>query len=271
MLKTRIILVAVCALLVLLLFQLPKSVVSNEDELSKNQEQANTPDKANEPHMGAPAELKVKIAEYRTFWRETAEKEKKAIFADSLGTWYANAGIFDSSAWFFEEAASFFNTVDSWRKTGDNYYQAYTFALDANKQQALASKAQEFYNKVLSVKANDLEVKNNLAMTYLSSNNPMQGILMLREVLTVDAKNETALFNLGMLSVQSGQYENAIERLNVLVGINPQHIQAQLLLGVAYMQTGNNAKAKSQFEKVKDMDKDPAVQATVDSYLKDLK
>lgn len=272
MLKTRIILVAVCALLVLLLFQLPKSVVSNENELTENSEESDrNPGKANEPHMEAPAELKGKIAEYRTLWRETAEKEKKAIFADSLGAWYANAGIFDSSAWFSEEAASFFNNVESWRKTGDSYYQAYTFALDVKKQQALASKAQEFYNKVLSVKANDLEVKNNLAMTYLSSNNPMQGILMLREVLTVDAKNETALFNLGMLSVQSGQYENAIERLNKLVEINPQHIQAQLLLGVAYMQTGDNAKAKSQFEKVKDMDKDPAVQATVDSYLKDLK
>lgn len=271
MLKTRIILVAVCALLVLLLFQLPKSVVSNENELTENTDQSANPEKGEQPHMEAPAELKGKIGQFRTLWQETAEKEKKAIFADSLGTWYANAGIFDSSAWFFEESTTFFNNVESWRKAGDSYYQAYTFALDAKKQQALASKAQEFYNKILSVKANDLEVKNNLAMTYLSSNNPMQGILMLREVLTVDAKNETALFNLGMLSVQSGQFENAIERLNTLIGINPQHIQAQLLLGVAYMQTGNNAKAKSQFEKVKDMDKDPAVQATVDSYLKDLK
>jgi hypothetical protein len=37
------------------------------------------------------------------------------------------------------------------------------------------------------------------------------------------------------------------------------------------MNLGDKVKAKAQFEKVKQMDKDPAVQATVDSYLKDLK
>jgi hypothetical protein len=37
------------------------------------------------------------------------------------------------------------------------------------------------------------------------------------------------------------------------------------------MNTNQKEKARSQFEKVKKMDPDPAVQATVDSYLKDLK
>lgn len=262
--------VIVCALLVVLLFQLPKSVVDNEKEM----QDATTETEAKHedaPHMEAPAELRQKIGEFRTLYGATAEKEKKAIFADSLGSWYAISGVFDSAAWFSEEAASFFNTTESWKKAGNNYYQAFTFALDVKKQQVLASKAQEFYNKVLVQNPNDFEVKNNLALTYVSSSNPMQGVLMLREVLVADPKNETALFNLGMLSVQSGQYENAIERLNKLIELNPNHIQGQLLLGVAYMQTGDKAKAKEQFEKIRNMDKDPSVQATVDSYLKDLK
>lgn len=270
MLKTRIILVIVCALLVVLLFQLPKSVVDNEKEMQD--ETAETEAKHDDaPHMEAPLELRQKIGEFRTLYSTTAEKEKKAIFADSLASWYAVSGVFDSAAWFSEEAASFFNTTESWKKTGNNYYQAFTFALDVKKQQVLASKAQEFYNKVLVENPNDFEVKNNLALTYVSSSNPMQGVLMLREVLVADPKNETALFNLGMLSVQSGQYENAIERLKTLIELNSNHIQGQLLLGVAYMQTGDKAKAKEQFEKIRNMDKDPSVQATVDSYLKDLK
>ena len=57
-----------------------------------------------------------------------------------------------------------------------------------------------------------------------------------------------------------------------LVKINPNHTQGQLLLGIALMNTGRQGKSREQqFEKVKQMDKDPAVQATVDSYLKDLK
>ena len=69
-----------------------------------------------------------------------------------------------------------------------------------------------------------------MAMTYLTSSNPIQGITMLREVLVKDPKNELALFNMGMLSIQSGQYERAVERLEELVDINPSHIQGQLLL-----------------------------------------
>jgi predicted negative regulator of RcsB-dependent stress response len=59
--------------------------------------------------------------------------------------------------------------------------------------------------------------------------------------------------------------------LEELVKINPKHTQGQLLLGIALMNTGDKERARQQFEKVKQMDKDPAVQATVDSYLKDLK
>jgi Flp pilus assembly protein TadD len=99
----------------------------------------------------------------------------------------------------------------------------------------------------------------------------MQGITMLREVLKDDPKNESAMFNLGMLSIQSGQYERAVERLKELIEINPNHVQGQLLLGIAYMNLKDNRSAREQFEKVKKMNSDPAVQATVDSYIKDLK
>ena len=53
--------------------------------------------------------------------------------------------------------------------------------------------------------------------------------------------------------------------------INPNHAQGHLLLGIALMNTGDKVRAKQQFEKIKKMDSDPAVQATADSYLEDLK
>jgi len=58
--------------------------------------------------------------------------------------------------------------------------------------------------------------------------------------------------------------------LRELVEVNPAHTQAQLFLGVALMSKGDKEEAKKQFQKVKNMDKDPSVQATADSYLKDL-
>jgi tetratricopeptide (TPR) repeat protein len=270
MLKKRLLLAGACAIMIWLLFQLPKSVVENESQLSAT----TTTDSVSgdmTSHIVAPKEIRERINQFRAQYAGSTEKEKNAIFADSLANLYQIANQYDSAGWFAEEASKFFNTTESWIKAGENYYQAYTLALNQNRQKMMAGKAQEFYGKVLDQNPNNLEIKTKMAMTYLTSSSPMQGITMLREVLAKDPKNELALFNMGMLSIQSGQNDKAVERLEELVKVNPAHIQGQLLLGVAYMNSGDKKKAKEQFEKVKQMDEDPAVQATVNSYLKDLK
>ena len=270
MLKIRLFIIAICAITVWLLFQLPKVVIENEGTLTG----ATVRDSiAADPssHVEVPADLRRMIAEVKKEYGGSTGKEKNAIFADSLSNLYRAANQFDSAAWFAERAAEFYNTPESWMKTADNYYQAYTLALTQESQRELGGKAQEYYGKVVERNPENLEAKTKMAMTYLTSPNPMQGIMMLRDVLSKDPKNELALFNMGMLSIQSGQYDRAVERLEELVEINPEHIQGQLLLGVALMNAGDKERARAQFEKVKQMDKDPAVQATVDSYLQDLK
>ena len=270
MLKTRLLIIAICAISIWLLFQLPKVVIENEGTLTGATVQdsiaANLPE-----HVQAPTEVRRAITQLKKEYGNSTGNEKNAIFADSLASLYRAANQFDSAAWFAERASEFFKTTESWMKTADNYYQAYTLAVNQDKQRSLGSKAQEFYGKVLDREPENLDAKTKMAMTYLTSSNPMQGITMLREVLAKDPKNELALFNMGMLSIQSGQYDRAVERLEELIEINPDHIQGQLLLGLALMNSGDKERAKVQFEKVKQMDKDPAVQATVDSYLKDLK
>jgi len=269
MLKTRIILIAASAIVIWLIFLLPKVVVDNENKLASSDTDSSGTQISNHP---APSgEIQASVQNLRRQFRDSTANEKNAIFADSLATLYQISGKFDSSAWFAEEAAKFYNTVESWVKAGDQYYQAYTLALDQSKQNYFAEKTRTYYQKVLDVNAGNLDVKAKMAMTYFSGKNPMQGISLLREVLEADPKNELALFNLGMLSIQSGQYERAVERLQALVNINPGHTQGHLLLGIAFMNSGEKTKAKEEFEKVKEMDKDPAVQATVDSYLTDLK
>jgi Flp pilus assembly protein TadD len=97
----------------------------------------------------------------------------------------------------------------------------------------------------------------------------MQGIALLREVLEEDPDNEQATFNLGILSIQSGQYDRAVERFEKLATLYPENLQAQFYLGLSYLETGKRAKARKQFEKVKELDADPAVQAAVDGYLEE--
>ncbi|MCW5911384.1 MAG: tetratricopeptide repeat protein [Cyclobacteriaceae bacterium] len=265
MLKTRIILIVVAALLVWLIFLLPKSVVENESQLKE----AAPEEPQGTGHAAIPATLSATIKSVRMQFQSNSSNQKNAIFADSLRTLYTQAGQFDSAAWFAGQAATFFNTTESFLKAGNSYYEAYTFAMEPAKQEQLAEKTREWLGKVTAANPKDLEAKTKIAMTYFTSN-PPQGVGLLREVLAEDPKNEFALYNMGMLAVQSRQYDRAIERLEELKAVNPNHIQGALMLGVAYLNKGNKNKARQQFELVKTLDKDPAVQATADSYLKDL-
>jgi len=270
MVKSRILLVLLSIILIAGLFLLPKVVVEN-DTSELESAPSDSASKSLDSHVKAPEQLRTSIRQLRAQVTQGSQNEKNAIFADSLANLYRQASRFDSAGWFAEEASKFFNTAESWTKAGDNYYEAYTLAVDPGRQSLMAKKTQEFYGKVLKENPNELTVKTKLAMTYISSESPMQGIFLLREVLEKDPNNEAALFNMGMLSVQSGQYDKAIERLDKLVKINPEHSQGHLLLGIALMNAGEKAKAREEFEKVKQLEKDPSVQATVDSYLKDLK
>ncbi|HTH58401.1 MAG TPA: tetratricopeptide repeat protein [Cyclobacteriaceae bacterium] len=274
MLKTRIILIAASALVVWLIFLLPKAVVENEHQLKSTDSTGakgdGHTDHPQQAHTAAPAAIVSLIKEVKKAFQNSSDK-KNAIFADSLRSLYTQAGQFDSAAWFGEKAATFFNNTESFLKAGNSFYQAYTFAMDAGKQKLLAEKTREYLGKAVESNPKNYEARIKMAMTYLTTGGPMQGIRQLRDVLSEDPKNELALFNMGMLSVQSGQNKKAIDWLKQLVVVNPTHTQGQMLLGVAYMNDGQNKEAREQFEKVKKMEKDPAVQATVDSYLKDLK
>jgi tetratricopeptide (TPR) repeat protein len=90
-------------------------------------------------------------------------------------------------------------------------------------------------------------------------------------VVASDPTNEEALFNLGLLSRQSGQNDKAIERFATLLEAHPENIQARFLLGLTYMDIGKNKEAIEQFEIVKKKGNDPAITATVDGYLEEIK
>lgn len=272
MLKTRIILIAASALVIWLIFLLPKAVVENESQLKQADSAASK--KGESPtkgHSAVPASLTAAIKAVKAAMPGTSSNEKNAIFADSLRSLYTQAGQFDSAALYGAQAATFFNNTKSALKAGNSFYEAYTFAVNAEKQKAMAEKTREWLGKVIAAEPKNYEARIKVAMTYLSTGGPMQGIMQLREVLKEDPKNELALYNMGMLSVQSGQNAKAISWLQQLADVNPNHVQGQLLLGVAYMNDGQKKEAREQFEKVKKMNNDPAVQATVDSYIKDLK
>lgn len=251
---------------VVLIYLLPKSVVENEASL-KNEGTAAMPDS----HQKANPAVQQAINQLKAGFLSAVQAGNSPIFADSLAHLYQKADKYDSAAWVLGQANTFFESPENALKAADAYYKAFTFAVNAEKRKELAQKAGSLYQSLLAQKPSDLDIKTKLALTFMVTESPMQGVSMLREVIAENPTHQSALFNMGMLSVQSGQIDKALGWLKTLMEHYPDDVQGRLLYGVALAEHGDKAEAREQFLKAKELDADPAVQQQADAYLKDLK
>ncbi len=178
--------------------------------------------------------------------------------------------LFDSAAYYLALEAEQNPTLGHNLAAADAYYEASVFAINPAKASSASAKAQKFYQLVLKEDPKNTDVKAQLAMTYVTTTNPMQGIAMLREVLEQNPNHAKAIENLGLLSVQSGQYDKAIVRFEKLVELKPDDVSAHLYLGVSYKETGAKEKAKKELEFVFNNATDPALKEAAKEYLKGL-
>jgi|TARA_B100000902_G_scaffold175897_1_gene169653 Flp pilus assembly protein TadD len=85
------------------------------------------------------------------------------------------------------------------------------------------------------------------ALSLIEGANPMEGVFMLRDIIENNPKDTEALYYLGVLSNQTGQYENAAERFNQLITIDSSDKRAYLQLGISNYNLGDKEKADSLF------------------------
>jgi len=279
MLKSRIILLVIAVILVAVFFSLPQVVVDNENESiekgaettqsnksSGSNSSASTNTIMSESHSGnIPEEVKEDIDRLRNSYLLAENQENSSIFADSLAAVFRDLNKLDSAAKYVELSEEDNELI------GNAYYEAFSFAADVEKAEKLAVKTREYLQKVLDKNPANNSAKIKLAMTYVSSDNPMKGISMLLEVVEEDPDNEEALFNLGILSIQSGQYSKAIERFEKLLKQHPENTQAEFYLALSLMNNGQKAKARKLFMEIKNKSNDEQLLAAVESYLNELK
>ncbi len=269
--RSQLIITAIGIALVVTLFRLPKVVVDNEANPVGEQPPPKTSpalDQAHDPTV--PDDQAAFIKALEQSMADSESKEKSAIFADSLAQAFLELRILDSAVHYAELAVQFNPNEAFWIKAGDVYYEALSFAVDKGRAARFGERTRFYYQKVLESSPGELDLKSKIAMTYVTTSNPMKGIRMLREVVEEDPENQEAISNLGVLSLQSGQYDRAIERFEKVIQLDPGDIQAQVFLGISYKEAGQKAMALRQFEKVKELTSDSSILATVESYLDDI-
>lgn len=262
------------------LYTLPKVVVRNEDkQLGARTTQTPPAESSHTGGESAPStahekpvtpEQQKQLGSLRADFA-AANLAQKESAGTKLITFFREITRYDSAAHYAGLLAEADPSERNLLRAGDQYFEAYTFSVDEKKTAELGQKTRDYYQKALAKNPNLLAAKANMAMTYVNTQTPMQGIMLLREVIQQDPTNELALFNLGLLSMRSNQYDRAIERFRQILVNNPGNRKAQFYLGVSLAEAGQNAEAKKVLAQVKQQEKDPQILAAIQEYEERLK
>lgn len=266
--KLQIVIIILAVLSVAGLYSLPRVVVDDDEEASAGMINPNQPEEALVDHSTEiPAEALPLVTQWKTALYTDGIIGNNETALDSLMLIFKSVNKYDSAAYYAGQFAERYPGEKTWRKAGDSYYEAFTFAIDEAKSQLMSNNARLYYDKILDSGVKDLSIKNNIAMLLVNSSVPMQGITMLREILAEQPDNAQALFNMGILSLDTKQFDRALGRFQDLIEYHPDHIQGHFFLGVSYFETGDPAKAKAQFEKIKEMNSPEWLKNAADEYL----
>ena len=141
-------------------------------------------------------------------------------------------------------------------------------------QNWMAVNAKALLEKALVINPNNDSAKINLGACYLFGNisdNPMQGILKVKDVVDKNPKNIYGQLILGMGGKKSGQYPKAIERFLSVLKIQPSNMEAMVNLAECYELTDQKPFAIEWYTKVKQLVKQPEAKDAIDKRIKELK
>jgi tetratricopeptide (TPR) repeat protein len=163
-------------------------------------------------------------------------------------------------------------TEKNWFAAGSKFYTFASLSHDSIMMNEAAGKAKHAFEKVLALNASNLDAQTALAAIYIQvDQDVMKGVGLLKEVVEKDSNNIQAIFTLGMLSIQSGQFDKAEERFQKLISIQPFNPEYYFYLGEVYAKAGDTQKAIKTYETCKTLLKDEAAKKEIESLINKLK
>jgi len=188
--------------------------------------------------------------------------------------WRDSARAFLPSAYYTAEAAKLENIEKNLTCAAHLFLDNLRGQSDVQLKSWMATRARELFEKILELNPGNDSAKVGLGSCYIFGGmgpNPMQGILMIREVAERDPHNMYAQMMLGIGGVMTGQFDKAIDRFKKVIDHQPGNLEAILNLAEAYEQKGDKASAIQWYERSKQLIKNPEIQKELDARINSLR
>ena len=188
--------------------------------------------------------------------------------------WADSAHIFEPYAFYNGEAAKLENTEKSLTFAAHLFLDNLMTEGQPAMQYWLASNSKVLFEKAIIINPANDSSKIGLGACFLFGNisdNPMQGILPIKEIAQKDPGNIYAQMILGLGGKRSGQFDKAIERFNLVVKKQPENIEALFNLAECYEEKGDKINAVKWYEAVKKIVKVPEAQKELEKRITELR
>jgi tetratricopeptide (TPR) repeat protein len=184
------------------------------------------------------------------------------------------------AAFYYQAIAEKENTFANWETAGSHFNDAYKLTQDTVAQPSFVLNAIASYKNAVKLQPENLDAKTGLGIAYVNQTSlgitdadggsPMQGIMLLLDVVKKDPENRSANLSLGMFAMKSGQYEKAVTRFKTIIAQKPE-VEPYFYLAESYKQLGMKKEAIGAYQKCREMMPDSAFDQRIDEYIKELK
>ncbi len=205
--------------------------------------------------------------------RGDVKNQQLAVYRQLASFWRDTIKLFEPYAFYIAQTAKLENSEKNLTFAAHLLLNNLKTETDPPMQNWLASNAKDLFEQALKVNPANDSSKIGLGACFIFANiseNPMEGIAAIREVVQRNPDNVFGQMVLGLGGVKSGQFDRAIERFKIVADKQPDNLEAILNLAEAYDQKGDKANAVKWYKNVKEKISNPEAQKELDTRIKAL-
>jgi tetratricopeptide (TPR) repeat protein len=269
--KTRWILISGALVLFVLLFISPRQKANTDSDSEPGSASAAKPI-ARSKRQALDVYLKLALNNLEPELRKNYEALSAKKESDSLVVFWDKLKRPDLAAYFTESTAEKTDSAFTWYKAGNRYYYSIPFVKDETELPLLYQRATACFENSLRKDSSNTDAKIMMAACMVEgSEDPMQGISLLRSIEQKESNNVKLQMTFALFSVKSGQLDKAVLRFNKVLQIDSTAIEVYLHLADAYEKLGQPEQSLKMLENYQSKTNDPMVKLEIGKYIEQLR
>jgi len=206
--------------------------------------------------------------------RGDVKSQQLDVYHQLAHFWKDSARIFEPYAWYEAESSRLEYSEKSLTFAAHLFLDNLRGEENPQLKKWKALQAKDLFERSLKINNKNDSSIVGLGACYIFggiAENPMEGILKVRQVIERDSTNLFAQMTLGHGSLLSGQYDKAISRFEKVISLQPDNLEAIMMLAEVYERKADKPSAIKWYSKAVSVVKNPSIQKELEKRIEDLK